>query len=405
MRPTITNRNRLMSRRLSPIASCITALALLLTAACSSLPPGVPSRYEPSEIPGALIEIDQELEASQHNVALARARIASETKGLSPEQRRDVQRRLERAALSRIEELASGEGDAGALEEIFELELPRQLSVSAGMRSAEILFREGERMESYRMIRRVDLKYPQHQERPQAGALLFAIGMDFEQDESSYFLFFDYRDHAPEVFEYLVLNYPSESRCDQAYWILANMYEEDERWELAIERHEDLLLWYSGSPYVPQSRARIPGLRLSSLASPEYDRGQLTIALAELDRWLSDFQSLTETEPALTNIVHRDRLDTLQRLADNDIAVSHFYHRVDNGKGALYHARRAGEEARGGGSLDQIDEAQRWLARVRDDFPDAEELSPPKVEIPLPTKPTEDTTSAGSAGLNGSEGS
>ncbi len=342
---------------------------LFAEASCSSLPSGVPSSYDNEEIGGALQTIDEELADGRFRHALARSRIAGETRGLSPEERQAIQMRLERAALARIEELQQDDGDAESLEDIFELELPRQLSVSAGMRAAEIHFADGERMDSFRMIRRVDLKYPQHQERTKAGALLFEIGQSFEQDDGTYFLFFDYRDNAPEVFEYLVLNHPSEPRCDEAYWLLAKMYEEDERWDLAIERHEDLLLWYPASVHVPFSRARIPHLRLASLRSPEYDRTEMMLALDELEGWLIDFPALAETEPELTDSVERDRLDAMQRLADNDMTVSRFYYTVDNGTGANYHAQRAVEEAVAGGSSAQVEEAQAWLQKVQDVYP------------------------------------
>ena len=363
---------------LRPIQA-FTASALLLTllSACRSLPSGVPSSYSADEVPAALQEIDGEMQEGRYRHALARSRIASEARGLTPDERQRVQMRLERAAVARIAELEEGEGDADALESIFELELPRQLSVSAGMRAAEIRYRDGDRYDAFRMIRRVDLKYPQHQERAKAGRLLFEIGQSFEQDTGSYFLFFDYRDNAPEVFEYLVLNHPSEPRCDEAYWLLAKMYEEEERWTLAIERHEDLLLWYPGSPHVPFSRARIPHLRLASLRSPEYDRTEMMLALGELDSWLADFASLEESEPTLTDLVRRDRLDALQRLADNDLTISRFYHRVENGTGASYHALRAVEEAVAGGSDKQLEEARAWLEKVRSVYPDQPEPETP----------------------------
>src|SRR6185295_11924216 len=134
------------------------------------------------------------------------------------------------------------------------------------------MFELGEPMDAYRLLKKIDTKFPLHHERVAAGDLLFEIGESLSKDTSSILGFFRKADDAQEVLEYLVLYYPWTTSCDRAYDILARMYEEEREWDLAIERHEKLVLNHPNSTLRPGSQAHIPHLRLRSLHSPEYDR-------------------------------------------------------------------------------------------------------------------------------------
>ena len=339
----------------------------LLCAACSSLPPGVPTSYAPEDVPAAAAEARAELAEGESEVALARARIAAKTRGLSPEVRELVQAALEESAQRRIEELSAEGEHPDKLEDIFELELPRQLSVEAGMRAAELLFEQRERLKAFRLLQKIDAKYPQHAERDQASTLIFDIGKDFAHDDGAWLWIFKYRSYAPGVLEYLVLNHPSNPRGDEAYWMLADIYEGERSWSLAIQKHEDLLLWHPGSEHVPSSRAQIPSLRLDSLGSPEYDRTVMQRARTELERWLDDYSAAVEAGSVpreLLEQVERDLVDSLQRLADNDMYVARFYAKVESPYGARLHARRSVELAKDAGDPQQIAEAEALLAAV-----------------------------------------
>lgn len=340
-------------------------LPLLAAVACRSLPPGVPSSYTAAEVPAALARVDTELAGGEFEKALARSRIAGETRGLSPEERNAVQQRLEAAALARIQQLSAEGKRPGELERIFDLELPRQLSASAGIEAARVYYRDKrKRMKAYRMVREVDSKYPQHQERARGAALLYDIGTDLAEDDGHYFFFFSYRALAPEVYEYLVLNHPEEPRGDIVYRRLADIYQRQGNWRLAIERNEDLILWHPRSTLVPGARARIPRLRLELLKSPEYDRTELEKARAELEAWLEQYPDQAEDDPELYRQVQVDLVDCLQRLADSDLAIARFYLTVGNAFGAELHARRAVEEASLGGDEGQVAEAEELLVRI-----------------------------------------
>lgn len=341
------------------LSSLLALLALLAGSCGSARPSGIPVRYDTADVPAAVEQARAELAGGESENAMWRMRIASEASGLTPEVRAEVQTLLERSAETRIAELSAPGSDPGDLEDMLDFELPRQIAVTAGMRAAQLLFEEGERRKSYRLLKRLDNQYPHHHERPAAGRLLAEIGFDFAGDPGRYGFFFTFRGLAPEVLEYLVLNYPTEPRGDRAYWTLAEIYEEDLDHALAIEKHEDLTLWYPASDYVPASEARIPHLRLAALGSPEYDRYELDKTRAELEEWVSGHPR-NELRPE----VETDLVDCLQRLADSDLLIARFYDKVKNSEGAEYHARRALEEAKDGGNEAQAAEAERLLASI-----------------------------------------
>ena len=236
------------------------------------------------------------------------------------------------------------------------VDIPRQLAVEAGLRSAQLLFRAEERMAAYRLIKRMDSKFPQHHERNAAGALLGEIGFNLAEDEGSYGLIFKYRNLAGEVLEYLVMNYPSHPGGDQTLWMLGTLYQEQRELDLAIEKHQDLLLWFPTSSLAPLAQARIPHLRLMIHGDPKYDRATLVQAHGELQDWLNE-HSGHESEA----VVRSDMLDTTRRLADSDLILAHFYATLGSAEGVQLHARRALAEAREGGDPSQVQEADKLL--------------------------------------------
>ena len=356
---------------------------LLLLASCKALtrPDGVPAELKAGQVPLALEAVRAELQQGQVQEAFFRSKAAREVEDLPADLRVEAESLFERATIALIDLHSSPEGDSEVLEELLEFEGVRvPLAVRAGVRAARLLYdQEAERSDAFRLIKKVDEKFPHHQERVAAGDLLAEIGFSFAQDDRSYGFFFEYRDHATPVLEYLVLNYPNQDQCDQAYFTLAQLYEESKLWSLAINRHEDLVLWHPTSPLVTASRARIPHLRLQSQASPEYDRHEIELALEETEVWLSRF-----SDPELEESVREDRLDALQRLADNDLIVARFYLRVENRSGAERHARRAVDAARAAGIEPQVQESEQLLARIVAELPEL----PTDGEVPVLPDPT-----------------
>ena len=313
------------------------ALSLALLAACSA----AGRKLDAREVPAALAAAKQDLAAGRTADALDLLRGAANATGLATAVRDDVQRTLEDAAARRIEELSRPGCDPDDLADLVDLELPRQLAVLAGLRAARLLFQEGEAYDAYKLIKKLDVKYPEHHERFAAGELLVEIGLWLVPNGTGWLGIGHSTGDAQEVLEYLILHHPSAPRCDEGYVALARIYENDRDWRHAIERYELLVLNHPTSPLRRDAQARIPRLRLRELRSPEYDRGELLTARAELEAWLSDYAG-QEGERE----VRIDLGDCLRRLVDSDLSIARFYRTVGNEYGQRYHAQRAAEEAR-----------------------------------------------------------
>jgi hypothetical protein len=328
------------------------ALALAL-AACSSVPTALPRE----KVPEAITHAEEALQRGDAGAALEWMRAAAVTKDLPTEQRDHIQILLERSADLRIQQLSQPGSDPSDLEELVDLGLPRQLAVSAGMRAARQWIAQDEPMKAFRLLKKLDTRFPLHHERQQAGDLLCDLGLTLIQDAPGFLGLFSNHDEGEEILEYVILNAPWAKRSDEAFDALSKSYEKEREWALAIERSERLVLSHPASTLRVSAQARIPHLRLLSLKSPEYDRVALQKARAELEEWLIAYAG-HELEPA----VRIDLGDCLRRLSDNDMIVSHFYDRVDNAYGARRHARRAIDEAHDAGDEERVAAAREWLA-------------------------------------------
>lgn len=308
-----------------------------LLASCSTLDNVLRQRLvsEPAEVPAAIERAERELADGRSELALRRARDARDVRGTPPEQRDRLDLLIERAAAAHIEELAARPGGAGKLSELVEAGLPKQLAVSAGVRAARVYLAANKPYRAFTTLRKLEEKFPRHHGRAEAGEILADAGLRLADDPWG-FLFFSARDDGVEVLEYLVLTYPGERRCADAFAKLAQIYEEDKRYALAIQRHEELLFSHGDHPLASASEARIPALRLRGHESPEYDRGELLRARGELEAWLSR-RAGDPLEPS----VRLDYADCLQRLVRSDLGIARFYERIERSHGARYHAERA----------------------------------------------------------------
>jgi len=340
------------SRRFAP-------LGLLLLASCSSLPFGGEKPRRPEEVPAAIERAERQFEAGRTGEALATLRQARAVSGLAVETRAQLDLKIERYADKRIQELSEPGSDPGELAELLKLNLPRQLAVTAGVRAARMRLEEGRPYKAFKLIKQVDKQYPLHHERRAAGEILARAGLALADDPWNFLGLFRRRDDGIEVLEYLVVNYPSEERCDEAYFKLGVVYAEDGLWSLARQRFEDLVLNYRGSPLAVQAEALIPRMRLLAIQSPEYDRAQLVQARVELDTWL-ERHAASDLEPS----VRIDLADCLRRLVESDLSIARFYRRIGQSFGARFHAQRAVEEARRSGDEALVARASTLLERI-----------------------------------------
>lgn len=315
---------------------------------------GVPSGLEPNEVPAAIASAEQALLDGQPQRALDWMRVASELEGLPTTQRVRVQELLELAADRWLKELSTAETPPELLAEILELDLPRQLAVTGALMGADLYLQRGDYSETFDLIERIDRRYPTHHLRPEAGRLLVEAGLALSELESGFWS--SNRDHAFQALEYSSIHYPLTPGGDLVLRRLAEMYEEDSLWYIAIARHEELVANFPASDLVPFSLARIPHLLLASIESPEYDRGALLNARDGLAKWLRDYAGHEVSEE-----VRLDLADAMVRLAESDLGIARFHVTIGNDFGARLHARRARDEAQAAGDERRRLEAQAIL--------------------------------------------
>ncbi len=315
-------------------------LAALLCAAglatgCRSLFGGGPD-FDPQEAGAQLDLAEREMQEGVLQQALERLVAVREVDGLDPDTRARDEELLEQATVRRIEELDSAE----ELQELYDQELPARLRARAGVLAAERMLLEDRRVAAFKMIKEVDQELPSHPERVLAGDVLARAGLSLIRDPRRYYLLFRYRTRGIQALEYLVVHYPLDSRCAEAYYVLSETYERMSELDLALERSEDLVVYHPGSGYAPAAEARVPYLRLLRLERVDFDRGQLLRAHEEIQTWLGRHPG-HELEPWVRELAARCQ----ERLVKNDLYLAHYYERIETPYGARLHAERALETA------------------------------------------------------------
>ena len=358
-----------MTLSLTTPLSWLTGLGLLALTSCSSSPIASVSPMDRDDVPAALVAAQfmpaDELTDDQLVDTVAELLSANKARGLDTKTRVEIRDALDRYA----QELASRGEDPRALEDLSETDLPARISVPAGLRSATLYLAQEDRKDAFKTIKKLDSRYPSHGSRDEAGRLLMDIGDSYFYDKRRKYFLFPYSNNAPPVYEYLSTEYPKHPGTDDALKKLAETYEKERMFSIAIEKHEELILWCRDSPYRIASEAAVPKLRLAALDGPEYGRGSMVVALGELEIWLSKYP-----DNDLRPDVERTLVDCLQRLADNDMVVARFYRTVMSTAGARQHAARALETARRAGNPEQLEEIRAFLEAVDE----IESLGPPR---------------------------
>ncbi|MCB9908370.1 MAG: hypothetical protein H6830_11680 [Planctomycetes bacterium] len=367
--------------------SCLAlTLGLLLGCRASQGPSySLPDSYGADQVERVIAAAQDDLHSANNpGLAFARLELAWRTAGLKGDARQSLDRARSEAAEALLEELNRTQAPPAYYTRLIDASLTRNLAVRARIGKARAQLHRGNRMRAYRTIKGMDSEYPFHAERQASGRLLFDTGMSLALDEGHYGLFFRYKSLAPEVLEYFTSNYysgdwekqvglaestPSSiwpdmdpKQCGpEAYSKLGELYADSREFALAIQRHEDLIIYYGNSPLVRASRAAIPDLRLRSVQQADHDRKPLELAREELTAWLKDYQGRDEATELL---VQQNLLHALQQLAEHDRIVARFYLTVKNAPGAEYHARRGLELAREGGDAEQIQQLQAMLDKA-----------------------------------------
>lgn len=328
-------------------------LALLaLSSGCRSHPFGEVDRATS----GAQLEqAEADVRAGEYARALDRLAEVHEVENLEPDQREHEERLIDAAARGRFSQLEDASADE--LLELFDSKLPERVRARAGILAADRMLAAGNRITAFRQVKKVDEKLPGHPERVLAGDVLARAGLSLIEDDGRYNLLFHYRPRGVQALEYLVVHYPLEPRCPQAYFELSQVYERDGDFDQAISRSEELLLYHPESPYAPAASARLPYLRLCRLTRDDYDRGELLRARSELAAWLERYPG-HELAGWVGDLVRE--CDT--RIVRSDLYLAGYYERTRTAAGQRLHAERAKALALEAGLEDEAAAAERLLA-------------------------------------------
>jgi len=330
-------------------------------------------KLEAEDAARRVAEAERELQSGDSGKALSHLSEVRSAEELDPDLRERNERLIDEAARQRFAELA--DAPSGELEELFEeAELPDRIRARAGILAAERMLAEDSRISSFRMVKKVDEAIPAHVERALAGDVVARAGLSLVRDDRRYNLLFHYRARGIQALEYLIVNYPLEPRCPEAYYALSEVYEKENELDLAIERSEDLLLYHPGSAHAVAASARLPYLRLLRLGRDDYDRSELLRAQSEIALWLS-----SNPGHELASWVHSLESECRTRIVRSDLILARYYARVDSAYGARLHAARARTLAIEGGLDREAKDAEEILAR----FPEAPSApTPSQVVVP-----------------------
>ena len=338
----------------------LSLLATVGLSACNTLYFNGQRTVSLEDAPEVMADAEQALASGDHERALIALKGLSYVEGLPTSQRNRVAKLFAVAAEHEIKRLSLSTDGAEDLADFVDDELPSGIAVSAGIASARAYIARGEAEDGWKVLRRIDERFPLHHERAAAGRLLVEAGLALSNDDRSWWFFWSARNEGMACLEYLVLNHPSQPRCDEAYARLGELYSEDNQRLLAIERYSDLVLYHSESSLRPIAQARIPMLRLELLDSPEYDRGGLILALTELEDWVVRFPNHPMRDEVLES-----RLDCLRRLSASDLGIARFYERIGNAAGRIYHAERAHDLAQTAGDTSLAASASELMAEQK----------------------------------------
>jgi len=306
-----------------------------------------------------LAAANAQIERGQAESALRALAPLWNARNLTPAVRVEVEHALDRASQPVAAQLGASGNSPAPLSDLLDEHWPRRVRARLSIAYARLLLERNRRMDTYRALRELDELHPTHEERANAGALLAQAGLNLAADPRRYWLFFRYRNYAVPVLEYLVLHYPSDARCAQAYWELAQIYEEWRDYDTARERYEDLVLYHPNDPRGIEAELAIPALRLRQIQRVDFDRRSLELARSELEQWI-------ERHPNDTRRAQADELrrDALARLCDSDLKIARFYLRIEKPEGAHQHALRARDFAALVGDETREQEALRLLERA-----------------------------------------
>jgi hypothetical protein len=302
-------------------------------AACRSSPYG---EIERADAEHHLQLAEQEIAEGKLDQALERLAAVHEVSGLDPDTRTREERLIEEAARRRFAELS--DAPASELEALFESELPADVRARAGLLAAQRLADEDHRVKAFRMVKKVDQEIPSHPSACWRATSWRASGCRSSRDPGHYGFFLSYRTRGVQTLEYLVVQYPLEPRCPEAYAALSVVLRVDRRPRRRDRTHRE-------PAALPIRRARTPSRRRRPAAVPAAESHptrrlrppELTPAAARV--WTTGSPSIRRTSSRRG--AHELASECRLRLVRSDLELAHYYERTETPSGVAPHATRA----------------------------------------------------------------
>lgn len=333
-------------------------LALCALAACSSLRRRVTAGNAAQHLELAR----EEIAAGELRAATRRLTVLRGVEGLDPDLRARTEDLLETASGSLLAALDARQAGADDYLDLFDDDdLAPRTRARAGLLGARRLLEEGRPVQAAKRVREVEKELSSFADRALAGDVIGRAGLELVARGGRYLLVFRYASRGLEALDFLVVTYPFDARCPQAY---AAMVEEHARrldHDEAIVKAEDLIVYHPQSPEGIAMQVRLPELRLERLERDDNDRAQMLQARSELEFWLDRYagRNGAPADEARARVALRA---CNRRLAENDLVVARFYERVDEPPGVRLHAERALASGRAAEAPEAVAEAERLLA-------------------------------------------
>jgi outer membrane protein assembly factor BamD (BamD/ComL family) len=191
----------------------------------------------------------------------------------------------------------------------------------------------GELWDAYLVLEPFPDRYPHSDLRPAVIETEWQIGYALSRSNRAFLFFWSDAQAARTVLEHLITRHPDTPRLADALKILGDMAFTDGNYELAQQRFRDLMLNRPDSEWFNYAQYRFAMSIVASLEGPEYDLERMQHAVKELRSFLA-------TNPENPELV-REAKEAEQRLLEwqieRHLSIVHFYRRVGNVAGQLYH--------------------------------------------------------------------
>ena len=214
--------------------------------------------------------------------------------------------------------------------------MPRAERAGHAALYAEALLQTGEPWDGFEQIRSFGEDHRFSEWMPRVEDTHFRIGRQLIESDASWFIFGSDRDDGEIVLQEFVERYSANPHVPDALRLLGDLAFDEERWQEARRRYEQILAESPGSEWAPLAAFRRVMSIHADLLGPEYDLPEMLRARNELRDYLAtepereDFRA-----PAAAALAEVDDWVGQRHMIDAE-----FYRTVGNEPGERFHLER-----------------------------------------------------------------